>query len=213
MAGNLRSLAFLTSFSSWAAPSSRLYSECTCRWTNSACCTTGRLLELDGGGGLVRDVVEHGVDETGDREEPRVAALVALHADGANRDDPALRTRGQRDGRGLDGGPSLGAQAPHGQPGAGKRMPPHDVVRQPQLLAEHAHLVLVEVDQRLDDPAGVDQRLDALDTIVVRLDLRGVAGVAGLGRVGIDRPLPEQPVALAQPEARELVLLHRDARP
>src|SRR5438105_5805513 len=62
MAGNLRSLAFLTSFSSWAAPSSRLYSECTCRWTNSACCTTARLLELDGGRRLVGDVVEDGVD-------------------------------------------------------------------------------------------------------------------------------------------------------
>src|SRR2546430_9149509 len=71
MAGNLRSLAFLTSFSSWAAPSRRLYSECTCRWTNSACCTTGRLLELDGGGGLVRDVVEHGVDTRPPAEPPR----------------------------------------------------------------------------------------------------------------------------------------------
>src|SRR2546421_3692378 len=71
MAGNLRSLAFLTSFSSWAAPSSRLYSECTCRWTNSACCTTGRLLELDGGGGLVRDVVEHGVDTRQPPQRPR----------------------------------------------------------------------------------------------------------------------------------------------
>src|SRR2546421_11444053 len=71
MAGNLRSLAFLTSFSSWAAPSSRLYSECTCRWTNSACCTTGRLLELDGGGGLVRDVGEHGVDARQPPERPR----------------------------------------------------------------------------------------------------------------------------------------------
>src|SRR5256885_12187000 len=71
MAGNLRSLAFLTSFSSWAAPSSRLYSECTCRWTNSACCTTGRLLELDGGGGVVRDVVEHGVDTRQPAERPR----------------------------------------------------------------------------------------------------------------------------------------------
>src|SRR5260370_29029216 len=71
MAGNLRSLAFLTSFSSWAAPSSRLYSECTWRWTNSACCTTGRLLELDGGGGLVRDVVEHGVDARQTAGRPR----------------------------------------------------------------------------------------------------------------------------------------------
>src|SRR5260370_42259186 len=71
MAGNLRSLAFLTSFSSWAAPSSRLYSECTCRWTNSACCTTGRLLELDGGGGLVRGGVEHGGDARQTPERPR----------------------------------------------------------------------------------------------------------------------------------------------
>src|SRR6187549_2015125 len=61
MAGNLSSLALATSFSSWAAPSRRLYSEWTCRWTNSACCTRGSLLELDGGRRLVGDVVEHGV--------------------------------------------------------------------------------------------------------------------------------------------------------
>src|SRR6185503_7899799 len=61
MAGNFSSLALATSFSSWAAPSRRLYSEWTCRWTNSACCTRGWLLELDGGRGLVGDVVEHGV--------------------------------------------------------------------------------------------------------------------------------------------------------
>src|SRR3954468_24705131 len=61
MAGNFSSLALATSFSSWAAPLRRLYSEWTCRWTNSACCTRGGLLELDGGGRLVGDVVEHGV--------------------------------------------------------------------------------------------------------------------------------------------------------
>src|SRR3989442_15932291 len=71
MAGNLRSLAFLTSFSSWAAPSRRLYSEWTCRWTNSACCTAGRLLELDGGGGLFRDGVEHRVDAPEGSPPPR----------------------------------------------------------------------------------------------------------------------------------------------
>src|SRR5512132_3517555 len=36
MAGKARSLAFCTSPSSCAAPSSRLYSEWTCRWTKSA---------------------------------------------------------------------------------------------------------------------------------------------------------------------------------
>src|SRR2546425_8631453 len=61
MAGNLSALALATSFSSWAAPSRRLYSEWTCRWTNSACCTRARLLELDGGRRLVGHVVEHGV--------------------------------------------------------------------------------------------------------------------------------------------------------
>src|SRR3990172_35011 len=34
-AGKRRSLARATSLSSWAAPSRRLYSEWTCRWTNS----------------------------------------------------------------------------------------------------------------------------------------------------------------------------------
>src|SRR3989441_13236880 len=342
IAGNLRSLAFFTSCSSWAAPSSRLYSEWTCRWTNSACCTAGRLLELDGGRGLVRDVVEHGVDaleaaervrqfrhqrrrqwrevrghavarvhrpqddrlaarpraqrqhrhrhlpdrvveaagaheardkvvggaqhgdslgregrwvngeaaeggvgaledhrgdavdrpvlvrhaacerpgrlglpEPGNGQQPRVAALVALHADRADRDDPALGPRRQGD-RGrlerLHRRTRLGPQAAHGETRAGERVAPHHVVRQPQLLAEHAYLVLVEVDERLDDAARVDQRLDALDTVVVRLDLRGVARAARLDRVGIDGPLPEQPLLLTQAQPRELVLLHGDER-
>src|SRR5688500_14216366 len=60
MAGNLRSLAFLTSFSSCAAPSRRLYSEWTCRWTNSACCT--RPVELGSRGRLDGHVVDNGVD-------------------------------------------------------------------------------------------------------------------------------------------------------
>src|SRR5438477_5018117 len=58
MAGNFSSLALATSFSSWAAPSRRLYSEWTWRWTKSACCTEVGLLELDGGRRLVGDVVE-----------------------------------------------------------------------------------------------------------------------------------------------------------
>ena len=48
----------------------------------------------------------------------------------------------------------------------------HTTSRQPQLLAEDPDLVLVELDQRLDDAPLLDQALDALDPVVVRLDLR-----------------------------------------
>src|SRR5262245_10218769 len=64
MAGKRSSFAFWTSFSSWAAPSRRLYSEWTCRWTKSECCTAARLaplLPLDGGRGLRGDVEDHPV--------------------------------------------------------------------------------------------------------------------------------------------------------
>src|SRR2546428_265619 len=177
MAGKRRSFARWTSFSSWAAPSRRLYSEWTWRWTNSACCTTGSLLELDGGGGLVRDVVERGGDPGELAERPRQlrhhgrrpAARIrrppsprgdppraALDADGAEGDDRALHARRQRKRGRLDGGMRLGGQTPPGEPRTGDRVAPHDVVRQPQLLAEHPHLVLVKVDEGLDHAARLD---------------------------------------------------------
>src|SRR3990170_6820024 len=70
IAGNSSALAFSTSFSSWAAPSSRLYSEWTWRWTKSAPPMSVRpparrssgLFPLDGAGGLRRDIEHHAVD-------------------------------------------------------------------------------------------------------------------------------------------------------
>src|SRR3990170_940147 len=92
IAGNSSALAFSTSFSSWAAPSSRLYSEWTWRWTKSAPPMSVRppaprlarlapleaspdslassrgaprlalLFPLDGAGGLRRDIEHHPVD-------------------------------------------------------------------------------------------------------------------------------------------------------
>src|SRR5918996_5494989 len=60
-AGNRSSLARWTSFSSWAAPSSRLYSEWTWRWTNSARCISRALFPLDGRRRLGGDVEHHPV--------------------------------------------------------------------------------------------------------------------------------------------------------
>src|SRR5713226_8808593 len=66
MAGKRSSLAFSTSFSRRAAPSSRLYSECTCKCTKSACFTgrlrRGGLLPLDRARGLGGDVEDDPVD-------------------------------------------------------------------------------------------------------------------------------------------------------
>src|SRR5262245_26570123 len=88
MAGKRSSLAFCTSFSSWAAPSRRLYSECTCRWTKSAWCFMDlawmRLaalgnrrrrspgsLPLDGARRFRGDVEDHAVDSVDLVDDPR----------------------------------------------------------------------------------------------------------------------------------------------
>src|SRR5512144_609544 len=73
MAGKFSSLAFRISFSSWAAPSRRLYSEWTCRWTKSArgFIDAIGLLPFDRAGGLGRDVEHHPVDAADLVDDPR----------------------------------------------------------------------------------------------------------------------------------------------
>ena len=82
-------------------------------------------------------------------------------------------------------------------------MPVQQFVRQAQLAADLAHLVLVEVRQRLDDAALFDQLLNAGDAVVVRLDQVGLGGPAGFDRVGIDRALAENPVPVEEVAAFE----------
>ena len=74
--------------------------------------------------------------------------------------------------------------------GTGERLAPHDLLRQSELLADGAHLVLEQQPQRLDqlEVHVVGQSAD----VVVALDGRGVV-VAGLDDVGIQRALHEEP--------------------
>src|SRR5882724_2735772 len=122
IAGNLSSLALSTSFSSWAAPSSRLYSEWTWRWTNSLCCMAHfralfqALFPLDGGGRLRRDVEHDPIDALHLVDDPvadRAQELIrqsrpvrghrVLAHDGAQRDDVRVGPEVAHDTDGPDG--------------------------------------------------------------------------------------------------------------
>ena len=76
------------------------------------------------------------------------------------------------------------------EPGPGERLAPHDLLGQPELLADRAHLVLEQVAQRLDE-LEVHVVGEAAD-VVVRLDDR-VVGAARLDDVGVERALHEEP--------------------
>src|ERR1051326_2577597 len=80
----------------------------------------------------------------------------------------------------------------------------------PELRADLANLVLIERCQRLDDAAAFDQLLDACDPIVVGLDHVRSRGAAGFDSVGIDGPLPEDPVAIEKMAGTQDALLDGD---
>ena len=85
------------------------------------------------------------------------------------------------------------ADAPHGQAGAGERVPPDDVVGQAQEFAELADLVLEQVAQRLDQLEAQFRRQAA--DVVVQLDVGRRAAawrMAGFDHVGIERALGQE---------------------
>src|SRR3989449_10784694 len=118
IAGNWSSFALATGLSSWAAPSSKLYSEGTCRWTNSLCCISCRaLLPLDRRRRLRRDVEHHPIDAldlVDDAVANRAQAIIreprpvrghrVLAHDGPHGDDLRVGANVARD-----------AHGPHGQ--------------------------------------------------------------------------------------------------
>ena len=81
------------------------------------------------------------------------------------------------------------AEAAHRQAGAGERVAVDQRLRQAQLQAEAAHLVLEEVLERLDQLEA--QFLRQTADVVMRLDVvgRAVHGAAALDHVGIQRAL------------------------
>ncbi len=75
------------------------------------------------------------------------------------------------------------------RPGTRERLAPHDLLGQPELLADRAHLVLEQRAQRLDE-LEVHVVGETAD-VVVGLDVRVVAA-ARLDDVGIQRALHEE---------------------
>jgi hypothetical protein len=75
------------------------------------------------------------------------------------------------------------------RPGSGERLAPHDLVGEPQLGPDPAHLVLEQVAQRLDE-VEVEILGEPAD-VVVALDLRRVLG-AGLDHIGVERALHQE---------------------
>ena len=83
----------------------------------------------------------------------------------------------------------------HAQPRTRERLAPYQLVRQSELFADGAHLVLEQILERLDHALETDVRGHA-HLIVMGLDLGGVA-LAALDAVGIDRALREEARAVA----------------
>ena len=92
------------------------------------------------------------------------------------------------------------ADDPDAEAGAGERVPPDDLGRQAELLADQADLVLEQRAQRLDqlELEVVGQAAD----VVVGLDVGGAGAAAGLDDVGVERALHEEADLLAAASAR-----------
>ena len=164
-----------------------------------------------------RDALEHLVGQAGpvgghrvvgrhgaQHDRVRVRAVVAHHADGLHRGqhrealpdlavEPGAADLLDHDRVGLlqdlDALARDRADDAHREPGTGERLAPHDLLGQPELLADRAHLVLEQLAQRLDELEVhvVGQAAD----VVVALDVRVVAA-ARLDDVGIQRALHEE---------------------
>ena len=76
-----------------------------------------------------------------------------------------------------------------------------------KLTANFPNFIFVEIAQRLDDSALLDEFLNAGNTIVVCLDQIRLRCPARLDRIGVNRALTEYPVAFEEmPGAQDPVL-------
>ena len=141
-----------------------------------------------------------------DRDRVLVGALVAHHADALHRQQHGERlpqppvpagalhfVRDDRVGAAHQSQARLGdlAEDPHGQAGTGERLPPDELVVEPELLADGAHFVLEQLPQRLDqlEPHALGQPAD----VVVALDhVRRPDDRHALDHVRIERALREE---------------------
>ena len=107
------------------------------------------------------------------------------------------RVRLAQDGQPLRGDLADDADA---QAGARERLPPDDLRRQAELLADSPHLVLEQRAQRLDQDELEVVRQPA--DIVMGLDVGGPGAPAGLNHVRVERSLHEELGRLAASSAR-----------
>ena len=143
---------------------------------------------------------------------------IALHPDAAQRQHVKLQAEcrghllrlGDQTGIGVLRARLLAAQHPNRQPRPRERMPPDQVVWQPERFAQGAHFVLVELIERLNDLALGQKPLDDADAIVVRLDDRCVFRAARLNGIRVERPLAQQPLVRVQGQRDQCQLAGAD---
>mmetsp|Transcript_8086 Transcript_8086/g.23795 ORF Transcript_8086/g.23795 Transcript_8086/m.23795 type:complete len:690 (+) Transcript_8086:160-2229(+) len=158
-----------------------------------------------------------------DAHEVRVGAAVALHAHGAHGQEAAGKVLGESGhlAEGVElrlhhlaarGGVGLAsAEQADGEARPGEGLPPHKLLRETQLRAERADLVLVVVLEGLDDAAQVTEVTHELRVVVVGLDALRVAADhlgGGLDEVGPQRALREEHVIRVDAERVAHLLRH-----
>ncbi len=96
------------------------------------------------------------------------------------------------------------------RPGPGKGWRCRNSAGNAQLFADLANFVFIERRQRLDDPARLDQLLDARHAIVMSLDDVGLRGAARFDGVRINRALSQDPMAVEKVAGAQDAFLHHD---
>src|SRR5579871_896488 len=87
-------------------------------------------------------------------------------------------------------------------------MPMQELRGNSQLGADLAHFVFIEGRQRLDDSSRVNQFLNSGDTVVMGLYDISSRRAARLDRIGINGPLPQDPMAVQKMTGAQNPLLH-----
>jgi hypothetical protein len=100
------------------------------------------------------------------------------------------------------------AEDAHREAGTGERLPPHELVLEPELLADFPDFVLEQHAQRLDQLEAHAFR-QAADVVVRLDDVRRPDHRDAFDDVGIQRPLAEK---IERADVFRLVLEHVDER-
>src|SRR5207247_3008330 len=158
----------------------------------------------------VRAVVTHHTDAADGREHRERLRHAAIEIGGAQLlEEDRVRAPEHVERMAIDG-----TDDADGEPRTGERMPPEDVLGDPELGANAPNLVLEEPSQRLDDLEVHDVRQSA--DVVMRLDARPRLRLAAarLDDVGVDRSLHEEidradPLRLLLADTDALLTDHR----